>query len=789
MKIKTHLSKAVFLLVMCAGITLSSCDSASVELIEKEPIEEESAGNNDSSNGDQQPDDNNQQQTKGPITLTLGEVTYATASFNAHVDVDLMEGYQEVGFIFSSNKEIDVDSEHSTKVRITKENYSHVFQNLRYNTVYYYSVYLVKNNIYQYGETQTFTTKDVDVNIENVSIEATSVVFTGKASSNLQSSNIKVGIQYGDSEAAMIKEEIHPDENGNYNLEINGLCHGVKYWYNTYICQNDEYVYGEIKNFITTIVSVSAIHDENSITATSVTINGEVNGWPHGDSSFECGLIYSTEEGDVENGKGLRKVIELKEDNTLTIDLLDLQHGTKYFYRPYINQNESFSYGATYDFVTTKVSVDLTVDNSSITGSSAQIKGKVNGLSGNESLFEVGILYSSDKSKVDNGGGAQLVGGVSEDQSVIFDLNNLDSETVYYYRAYIKQSDVYSYENVNTFTTPNPYSATSDLNLASASDLSSSGAANSYIVSSTGLYKFRTIKGNSSESIANVASCKILWESFGTDVQPERFDLINGICCKDGYIAFQTASSFKEGNASIAAVDASGKVLWSWHLWFTDQPKEHVYDNNAGTMMDRNLGATSANPGDVEALGLLYQYGRKDPFVGPSSISNNEVAKTTVEWPSYVAPAFGTYNVEYTVENPMTFIGGDQYQAQYEARWTTSDSPKSMYDPCPFGWRVPDKNIWSNAFSGGNYQFDTKKKGYDFASCVSGESVVWYPVAGGSTFYPNLNDVGLTGCYWSANTTSDGKYGCVLTLKQRGATLSGVDIELFRGQSVRCVKE
>ena len=132
MKIKTYLSKAVFLLVMCAGITLSSCDSASVELIDKEPIEEESAGNNDSSNGDQQPDDNNQQQTKGPITLTLGEVTYATASFNAHVDVDLMEGYQEVGFIFSSNKEIDVDSEHSTKVRITKENYSHVFQNLRY---------------------------------------------------------------------------------------------------------------------------------------------------------------------------------------------------------------------------------------------------------------------------------------------------------------------------------------------------------------------------------------------------------------------------------------------------------------------------------------------------------------------------------------------------------------------------------------------------------------------------------------------------------------------------------
>ena len=36
-------------------------------------------------------------------------------------------------------------------------------------------------------------------------------------------------------------------------------------------------------------------------------------------------------------------------------------------------------------------------------------------------------------------------------------------------------------------------------------------------------------------------------------------------------------------------------------------------------MMDRNLGATSATPGNVGSLGLLYQWGRKDPFLGSSS--------------------------------------------------------------------------------------------------------------------------------------------------------------------------
>ena len=45
--------------------------------------------------------------------------------------------------------------------------------------------------------------------------------------------------------------------------------------------------------------------------------------------------------------------------------------------------------------------------------------------------------------------------------------------------------------------------------------------------------------------------------------------------------------------------------------------------------MDRNLGATSAALGDVGALGLLYQWGRKDPFLGSLSITESEVAAST----------------------------------------------------------------------------------------------------------------------------------------------------------------
>ena len=169
-----------------------------------------------------------------------------------------------------------------------------------------------------------------------------------------------------------------------------------------------------------------------------------------------------------------------------------------------------------------------------------------------------------------------------------------------------------------------------------AVSLSSNGTANCYVVSSSGTYSFPTVKGNSSQSVGAVASAAVLWESFGTSQTPLVGDLISKVSYSNGIITFQTNNTFKEGNAVIAAKVVSGKILWSWHIWLTDQPQGQVYYNNAGTMMDRNIGATSATPGDVGALGLLYQWGRKDPFLGSSSISSNTLAKSTITWPSAV---------------------------------------------------------------------------------------------------------------------------------------------------------
>ena len=65
--------------------------------------------------------------------------------------------------------------------------------------------------------------------------------------------------------------------------------------------------------------------------------------------------------------------------------------------------------------------------------------------------------------------------------------------------------------------------------------------------------------------------------------------------------------------------------------------------------MDRNLGAISATRGDVGAIGLYYQWGRKDPFLGSSSISQTLRAASTGEWPAPVETSENTGTIDYTI--------------------------------------------------------------------------------------------------------------------------------------------
>lgn len=338
-------------------------------------------------------------------------------------------------------------------------------------------------------------------------------------------------------------------------------------------------------------------------------------------------------------------------------------------------------------------------------------------------------------------------------------------------------------------------------------DLSASGTANCYIVSSPGTYKFNSmVKGGSTETISAPTQANVLWETFGTSSAPNVGDVVADVSFREGYVSF---TSGQNGNAVIAILDANNVILWSWHIWvckgYDPVASAQVYDNNAGTMMDRNLGATSATPGEVQALGLLYQWGRKDPFLSSSDIDSNIPAASTLSWPDVVLSNVSTGTISYAVQHPTTFITSENNNCDWlfstdNTRWQPKGVDKGIYDPCPYGWRVPEggeNGFWAKAFDTENDKFDIFK--WDSAnrgvcSTLTGGSAnnntVWYPASGTRDYRSgNYFNAGNFGFYWSCSPYGDEalafdfspSYGYGVNLCSAIVRGSGVN--------VRCIKE
>jgi hypothetical protein len=343
-----------------------------------------------------------------------------------------------------------------------------------------------------------------------------------------------------------------------------------------------------------------------------------------------------------------------------------------------------------------------------------------------------------------------------------------------------------------------------ELDVTAAIDLSLKGSANCYVVSKTGIYKFKAVRGNGNQSVGDVVSCSVLWETFGTAVKPSVNDLISAVDFKNGYVVFSTPASFKEGNAVIAARDAQGDILWSWHIWLVeDEIKSCTYVNDAGVLMDRNLGATSALPGSSSSFGLLYQWGRKDPFLGasePDLIDDiSEPAASTIEWPGYVVSNSVRGTIEYATKHPTTYI---VYGEVSDWDWLHIDgdsepirwqSDKTIYDPCPPGWKVADFNVWEKA--GLSFDYEVEHDLYveeDMGILLSNEYCTpsaWYPAAGyvywDEDSMPIIEGCGNTGAYWSSTKDNlDNAYGMFFW---SGMMMDG-SWDNYSACSIRCQK-
>lgn len=340
-------------------------------------------------------------------------------------------------------------------------------------------------------------------------------------------------------------------------------------------------------------------------------------------------------------------------------------------------------------------------------------------------------------------------------------------------------------------------SSTGGHDVSSVKNLSENGTANCYMVKSAGQYSFdASVKGNSNISVGTPVKAAVVWETFNNEEKPSVGDIVKDVTLTSNQVSFNATG--RHGNALIAVLDDSDEILWSWHIWATDYVPAAEFDTYVGhestPMMNRNLGALSKTSGDIHSYGLLYQWGRKDPFMGAKYTTSGEPASSTIDFPTPVQCSEETGTVAYSISHPTTFIYLD-----YDSNWLYADdmtlwaSTKTEYDPCPAGWRVPDggeNGIWSNFTS---YAI-SNQHGFSYGTDLTSPET-WYPATGAITSGSGMIDgVGEHGWYWSV--TCEGSYNVDIDMWYDRWSDNSSPIynntyayDLDYGKPIRCCKE
>ena len=320
--------------------------------------------------------------------------------------------------------------------------------------------------------------------------------------------------------------------------------------------------------------------------------------------------------------------------------------------------------------------------------------------------------------------------------------------------------------------------------------------------------------GTGIDGDCNIHHVGLVWQT-----DPELIQAIYHLKA-NGEVRIQTGEM--QGNALIAAYDTNKNILWSWHIWVTDYvlddvgdtmvensadvPGGHVYKWSNQIWMDRGIGAKKAGLG-VDAFGMCYQWGRKDPFL--PAIQNTESGNSS---PEYENKATAQTVPMYNSNGERVYVGGQKitnsandfdrpmnnptlFYSSTSSLWYGStqnnnlwqDNVKTCFDPCPAGWRVAPSSV-QTSFTANNitfvYNTTVQNMESNGATCKAITGLRW-PYGG----YRDISNgkskgPGHEGLFWTSSS-SDGK-GSIYGGKGNGADATAR--AQSDGQSARCVK-
>ena len=310
--------------------------------------------------------------------------------------------------------------------------------------------------------------------------------------------------------------------------------------------------------------------------------------------------------------------------------------------------------------------------------------------------------------------------------------------------------------------------------------------------------------------IAKNASCipakaELVWQDALSLVSDIKYNSdING-----GNISFKVdKSSIRQGNAVIAVKDAKDQILWSWHIWVTDEDIDKTIEvtNHQGkqyrfmpiflgwcdvytkTYAERSCKVKFTAGGKSQEITIkqtsisittsnhpYYQWGRKDPFLPSNGLADanktwyDKAGNASTDNPATENLSTGATCIKNYILKPNVMQSSHNGDGLYQNLWSADNNVytandnlvvKTIYDPSPVGFKLPA----SNAFTGFtkrsgtmynpaqiNGTWDDSSKGWRFYTNSVKDKTIFFPASGRYNYSSGvLRAVGSGGWYWLA---------------------------------------
>ena len=384
---------------------------------------------------------------------------------------------------------------------------------------------------------------------------------------------------------------------------------------------------------------------------------------------------------------------------------------------------------------------------------------------------------------------------------------------------------------------------------------------NAYQTSQTGTYILKRFKDHNNNDITDpwiektnggansgINDARIVWADEANLVTFSASKIVrNG---SETFLQFEVKEeNIKNANAVIAVLK-DNNVVWSWHLWFAPEDvlntitctnfegKNYAFTQETlgtkyttwnGTtystprnvmvkvMQEKGQGSPmisqeavftiTQNPGNMRQFyPTFYQWGRKDAFPGTENVLQGSFNKNAGDNMSIqngiLHPEnFYTDGPSWYSNPPIGYSYSNLWSANYNIQIYNRDAIKTIYDPCPVGFKIPEQNAFTGFSKTGNsiYSFSQKininalgawDDGFYFNNKItSPNAAIYFPAFEGRRFNDgSLSSYFVGGAYWSRFPNSN-KMSSAFTFDNYGNLILSNSRDKSFGFSVRPVAD